>query len=238
MECRWSRNVGERQRAPERLPLPGVRAQRRRLPEGEPPAAADGGLRRQPRRQRGDPLPELRRQAEHQPGHGPSRRREPARLPGQAPPSEHVRELCRTADGACVGASSQWFAQTLSALAVPQVGASALQAKVEQLWGDLQNVREFAALEFAWTMRQFHAPHLWSKDEVFEAIAQHRKALESGPEGDTAYPDLRTPEWEVFSSPVPPEPTDDFTLRRDPQGVPTALAGYLTDVGQAERSSR
>jgi hypothetical protein len=42
----------------------------------------------------------------------------------------------------------------------------------------------------------------------------------------------------VFSSPVPPEPTDDFTLRRDPQGVPTALAGYLTDVGQAERSSR
>jgi len=134
-----------------------------------------------------------------------------------------------------VGASNQWFAQTLSALAVPQVGASALQAKVEQLWGDLQNVREFAALEFAWTMQQFHALHQWSKDEVFDAIAQHRKTLESGPEGDTAYPDLRTPEWEVFSSPVPPEATDDFTLRRDSQGVPAALADYLADVAQAER---
>jgi hypothetical protein len=41
-----------------------------------------------------------------------------------------------------VGASNQWFAQSLSALAVPQVGASALQAKVEQLWDDLQNMRE------------------------------------------------------------------------------------------------
>ena len=39
-----------------------------------------------------------------------------------------------------VGASNQWFAQTLSALAVPQVGASALQAKVEQLWEHLQKV--------------------------------------------------------------------------------------------------
>ncbi len=67
-----------------------------------------------------------------------------------------------------VGASNQWFAQTPSALAVPQVGASALQAKVEQLWGDLQNVR-------------------------------------------------------------------DFTLRRDPQGVASALAGFLADVAQAER---
>ena len=76
----------------------------------------------------------------------------------------------------------------------------------------------------------------WSKDEVFEAIAQHRKTLESGPGGDQpAYPDLRTPEWEVFSAAVPPEPTDDFTLRRDHDGVPPGLAGFLSDVVQAER---
>ena len=104
------------------------------------------------------------------------------------------------------------------------------------MWGDLQNVKEFAALDFAWTLPQFQALHQWSKEEVFDAIAQHRKALESGPEGDqAAYPDLRTPEWEVFSAPVPPEATDDFTLRRDRQGVPAALAGFLADVAQAER---
>jgi hypothetical protein len=135
-----------------------------------------------------------------------------------------------------VGASNQWFAQTLSALAVPQVGASALQTKIEQLWSDLQNVQERAVLDFAWNLPAFLALRQWSKDEVFEAIAQHRKTLESGPGGDQpAYPDLRTPEWEVFSAAVPPEPTDDFTLRRDHDGVPPALAGFLSDVAQAER---
>jgi len=46
---------------------------------------------------------------------------------------------------------------------------------------------------------------------------------------------LRTPEWEVFTSTVPPEPSDDFTLRRDPEGVPASLAGFFSDVVQAER---
>jgi hypothetical protein len=39
----------------------------------------------------------------------------------------------------------------------------------------------------------------------------------------------------VFTAPVPPEPSDDFTIRRDPDGVPPPLAGFLTDVVQAER---
>ena len=136
-----------------------------------------------------------------------------------------------------VGASNQWFAQTLSALAVPQVGASALQTKIEQLW---ERPAERAGARRCWTSPGTCPPswslHQWSKDEVFEAIAQHRKTLESGPGGDqSAYPDLRTPEWEVFSAAVPPEPTDDFTLRRDHDGVPPALAGFLSDVAQAER---
>ena len=33
-----------------------------------------------------------------------------------------------------VGASNQWFAQTLSALAVPRTGASELAAKVAEHW--------------------------------------------------------------------------------------------------------
>jgi hypothetical protein len=41
-----------------------------------------------------------------------------------------------------------------------------------------KNVKEFAALDFAWTLPQFQALHQWGKDEVFDAIAQHRKALE------------------------------------------------------------
>ncbi len=135
-----------------------------------------------------------------------------------------------------VGASNQWFAQTLSALAVPQIGASALQAKVEQLWEYLQHVNGPDVLGAYWILPQFQILHRWAREEVLDAIAQHRKELEAGPGQDAgAYPDLRTPEWEVFTSPVPPEPTDDFTVRRDPSGVPRPLAGFLADVVQAER---
>ena len=79
-----------------------------------------------------------------------------------------------------VGASNTWFAQTLSALAVPQVGASALQAKVEQLWEHLQNVTNRADARLRWGLPQFQALHQWGKDDVFDAIAQHRKAAEAG----------------------------------------------------------
>ena len=85
------------------------------------------------------------------------------------------------------------------------------RAAVEQL----QNVQDRAVLDFAWHLPAFQVLHQWSKDEVFDAIDQHRKTLESGPGGDQPeYPDLLTPEWEIFTAAVPPEPTDDFTLRR------------------------
>ena len=47
------------------------------------------------------------------------------------------------------------------------------------------------------------------------------------------YPDLLTPEWDIFTATPPPEPTDDFALRRG--GVPGPLAGFVSDVVQAER---
>jgi hypothetical protein len=135
-----------------------------------------------------------------------------------------------------VGASNMWFAQTLSALAVPQVGASALQTKVEQLWENLQNVTTPETLDFAWDLPQFQSLHQWAKDDVLDAIAAHRKELEAGPgPGPVPAPDLRGPEWEVFTAPAPPEPSDDFTIRRDPDGVPPPLAGFVADVVQAER---
>jgi len=135
-----------------------------------------------------------------------------------------------------VGASNQWFAQTLSALAVPQVGASALEAKVAQHWEYLQHVNSPEVLGAYWVLPQFQLLHQWTQEQVLDAIAEHRKQLEAEPgQQPGAYPDLRTPEWEVFTSPVPPDPGDDFTIRRDPAGVPVPLNRFLTDVVQAER---
>ena len=133
-----------------------------------------------------------------------------------------------------VGASNTWFAQTLATLAVPATGASALQAKVAELWEYLQNVHTRETLDAFWVLPQFQALHRWGKEEVFDAIGQHAKESEAGG-GEKEYPDLLTPEWDIFTSSPLPDPTDDFALRRDPGGVPAGVAGFLSDVVQAER---
>jgi hypothetical protein len=133
-----------------------------------------------------------------------------------------------------VGASNTWFAQTLSTLAVPATGASELQTKVTQLWEQLQNVAGRQILDAYWPLPQFQVLHKWGKHEVFDAIEQHRKETEDGG-GDQQkeYPDLLSPEWEIFTSLPAPDPTDDFALRRG--GVPAGLSAIFSDIVQAER---
>jgi hypothetical protein len=137
-----------------------------------------------------------------------------------------------------VGASNQWFAQTLSALAVPRTDASELQTRVEQYWDRLaqiggRDVLLFARNNLAW-MQDFAK---WTDDELWAAIERHRASREHAEPtaGARGNHDLRTAEWEIFSSPRPPEVTDDFALRRDPGGVPAELKDYFADVIQAER---
>lgn len=135
-----------------------------------------------------------------------------------------------------VGASNQWFAQTLSALAVPRTGASELQAKVQQHWETtFSPMKTIDFLPFARSaappLREFER---WTDAEIWAAIEAHRAATQQEAPVD-AYPDLRTPEWEIFSAAQPPSPTDDFALRHDPNGVPGMLKGIFADVIQAER---
>lgn len=131
-----------------------------------------------------------------------------------------------------VGASNQWFAQSLSALAVPEAGARELQAKVRQYWDHLKDLPAREMLPYARAnvpqLRQFAK---WQDEELWEAIEQHRQSAAAPPSGSTL--DLRTPEWEVFSSRTLPEPSDDFALRR--VEVTGALASYYAGVLQVER---
>ncbi len=137
-----------------------------------------------------------------------------------------------------VGASNQWFAQTLSALAVPQSGASALDAKVEQNWEAIKILQPPMFLWARTNVPAFKDLDQWSDEEIAEAMDRHR-AKEEGrgdaPPPGNSYPDLRTAEWEVFSAARPPEPNADFALARHVDGVPDALAGVYADVIQAER---
>jgi len=133
-----------------------------------------------------------------------------------------------------VGASNQWFAQTLSALAVPRTGANELAAKVEQLWDELEKIESRAevpsARKFSTPLKQFAK---WSDDELWDAVEQHRAKLAGDGEPEEQYPDLRTPEWQIFAAGELPPVSDDFALRREP--VPERLTGYYADVLQVER---
>jgi hypothetical protein len=137
-----------------------------------------------------------------------------------------------------VGASNQWFAQTLTALAVPRTGASALRAEVERLWaGYLENVTAPAVLGAFLAMPggQFTALKRWPPAQIMAAVEAHRIESAGAGAATTEFPDLFTPEWDAFTASPPPEESDDFTVRRDPDGVPAELAGILADVVHVER---
>ncbi len=122
-----------------------------------------------------------------------------------------------------VGASNQWFAQTLSALAVPKTGASELATKVEQNWLALEGLPGLAFLPYARTavpvLKEFER---WSDEELWAAIEAHRDAAEQDEPPVVGYPDLRTAEWDIFSAARLPDPHEDFTLTRP--GMPRRSA--------------
>jgi len=134
-----------------------------------------------------------------------------------------------------VGASNQWFAQVMSTLSVPRTEASQLAVLVDQQWGPLNQLPSKDMLSYALN----NVPPLarlraWSEDEIWAAIQSRRNNPPDDPLKD-GYPDLRTPEWQIFSAAKLPAPSDDFTLRRDPDGVPPELKTVYADVIQAER---
>lgn len=134
-----------------------------------------------------------------------------------------------------VGASNQWFAQQLSALAVPPTGASALEAKIEQLWEYLSGVSSLEQVKVIWTFPQMRVLHDWKQTDVLAAVERHREVLAANQPEVAGYPDLRTPEWEIFTAEPGPDPSPDFTVRRDPAGLPPELAGVFSDIVQVER---
>lgn len=138
-----------------------------------------------------------------------------------------------------VGASNQWFAETLSALAVPSSGASALDAKVEQHWTAIEKIQpELYPVMRAGGLAAFKDLDQWSDDQIADAVERRRTKFSGGADqtrSEGGYPDLRTAEWEIFAAEKLPEPNLDFTLRRDVEGVPGKLIRIYADVIQAER---
>jgi hypothetical protein len=147
--------------------------------------------------------------------------------------------LATFAEGGCaeparllvMGASNQWFAQALSALAIPRAGASELEDLVEQNWAALATL-PVAMYPYA----RANVPALahlkpWTDEEVAAAVEKVRARTEGGEE--KAPEDLRTPEWEAFTADSPSPVTEDFALRQ--VDVPERLQPVYSQAVAAER---
>jgi len=126
-----------------------------------------------------------------------------------------------------LGASNAWFPVYRSALTIPTV-TGAIEQKVAEFWEDLEDITVRADFDFL--IRRLEKGRgekslRWmlehDAEDVWTAICDRRR----GTEGDVGTGDLRGPEWEAFTAPVPPR-SDDFQVRSLP--VPS---GFNKTIG-------
>jgi len=134
--------------------------------------------------------------------------------------------------GILLGASNSWFGISLSALSIP-TASNKLGELVGEYWtrlskatsGDVLKIL-LDAFQAVGELQEF-AKH--SIDDIWQEI-QRRQAGSS--ESDITH-DLRTPEWEVFSTADSSKNTKDFQLR--PVPPPQGFEKWFTQVVLVER---
>ena len=155
-----------------------------------------------------------------------------------------------------LGASNTWFPVVYSTVAIP-VKSGRLAQLVGENWADLQNVTTPVIIAYKRSSGQLGELSEHSDDEIWQAIETRRKqdAGEIPPPGEQ--PDLKEPEWQVFthsassgqahSASSPPrvlavtgqaqfDPnlnTDDFQLR--PVAVPEKYTTFIDQVVLVEK---
>lgn len=129
-----------------------------------------------------------------------------------------------------LGASNLWFPVALSTLAVP-TKSDRLDQLVEDHWAKAKEVTSLDILKAFRAIGQLSAFAEYDDEQVWDAIQARRNDKQRG-NGDEV-PDLKGPEWEVFSRPESAELTEDFQLRR--VKPPKAYNDLIQDVVLVER---
>lgn len=126
-----------------------------------------------------------------------------------------------------LGASNSWFPLRLSGLSIP-ASVNPLEQLVTKYWSHLSDCESARDVKFA----RKGCPGLepYTDDEIWATVDRLRNAKS---EDEVPDPELKLPEWEVFSRPDPSRYNDDFRLREVP--VPKAYQPYLERVVLAER---
>lgn len=127
----------------------------------------------------------------------------------------HLRDFetepCTEKMGAILlGASNSWFAVNLSSLSIPS-SSSKLRQLVDSHWHILVKATMKEILVAFRQVGNLNAFVEYSDDEIWAAIQKKGKSQEQGERSEDAT-DLKTPEWKIFSNPLPEHNTADFQL--------------------------
>ena len=126
-----------------------------------------------------------------------------------------------------LGASNSWFPIMLSVLSIPTT-TDKLGQLVELNWAELEECE--SARDVKLKRKLLKGLAAYTEDQIWEAVVKRKEA--SGEDEDES-PDLREPEWTVFSNPDPSLNSRDFKLRVvEP---PKAYRKVLEKVVLAER---
>ena len=131
-----------------------------------------------------------------------------------------------------LGASNTWFPVVYSTVAIP-VESGRLGQLVDDNWAVLQKVTDPVIVGFMRGSGQLGELSDYSDDEIWETIETRRKqdAGELPPPSDQ--PDLKEPEWQVFTQVDPQLNSDDFRLR--PVNPPAQYTNFIDQVVLVER---
>lgn len=131
-----------------------------------------------------------------------------------------------------LGASNTWFPVVYSALAIP-VESGKIAALVEENWAVLQGVTAAAVVGFLRSSGQLGELSQFGDEEIWQAIeARHGQDAGAAPPPEEP-PDLKAPEWAVFSQYNPDLNGPDFRLH--PVPPPDPYQPYFDQVVLVER---
>lgn len=131
-----------------------------------------------------------------------------------------------------LGASNTWFPVVYSTIAIP-VDSGKLPQLIEENWATLQSVQALSDVALFRRIGQLGELAEYSDDEIWQGIEIRRKqdAGEIPPPDDT--PDIKLPEWQLFTHYNPQLNSDDFRLQ--PVAPPPKYADYIDQVILVER---
>jgi hypothetical protein len=126
-----------------------------------------------------------------------------------------------------LGASNSWFPIMLSVLSIPTT-TDKLGQLVELNWAELEECE--SARDVKLKRKLLKGLAAYTEDQIWEAVVKRKEASGQDEEG---FPDLREPEWKVFSDPDPSLNSRNFKLRvAEP---PKAYRKVVNKVVLAER---